>query len=180
MRGRMGGLHPTGAYHTATQIYAADSPALPTSRRALLSRLTTDSHMRIQTTHAHNTRQRRMTTKRASTTWLRPGATSTPWHAPPTSPRRHLREPRTKPALLALRAATLTPLQPQRKEEGVAVSLPPLAACRHATAHSPAVIHGVKGAVLRARAKQSCPAPRTLAEAPRYLAFAQISGREGE
>ena len=97
--------------------------------------------MRIQTTHAHNTRQRRMTTKRASTTWLRPGATSTPRHAPPTSPRRHLREPRAKPALLALRAATLTPLQPQRKEEGVAVSLYrlPLAATPPPARPSPSI-----------------------------------------
>ena len=86
------------------------------------------------------TTYRRLLHARTSTKRLRPATSGPPRHAPPTTPRRPLRQQRAKRTLPALRPAALAPRQLQREEEGVAVSLryrhrcPPQRrslACRH-------------------------------------------------
>ena len=86
------------------------------------------------------TTYRRLLHARTSTKRLRLATSGPPRHAPPTTPRRPLRQQRAKRTLPALRPAALAPRQLQREEEGVAVSLryrrrcPPQRrslACRH-------------------------------------------------
>ena len=73
--------------------------------------------------HTRYTTYRRLLHARTSTKRLRPATSGPPRHAPPTTPRRPLRQQRAKRTLPALRPAALAPRQLQREEEGVAVSL---------------------------------------------------------
>ena len=77
-------------------------------------------HMCAQTPHMHTryTTDARRRHARASTRWLRSGATSAPRHAPPTPPQRPLRQPRAKRALPALRPATLGSARPPNVSVG--------------------------------------------------------------